>query len=173
MHLSPFFTSIRSYLSYQFSTTRRRALRSALWAKLRGMKTGLAAFPEEAPEKSPNRRFLGIQDVPVQDIIGTINRQNDFDSKFRPLNLHLQDRWINAYLALQSEGWSPILVHKVGNKYYVEDGHHRVSIAQPLGMTLIPAKVWEHPSLAKQPKRCLPEPCPERSAAQVLARVNE
>jgi hypothetical protein len=173
MNIYPSFTNIRSHLSHKFSTLRSAARRDALWAKVMGKTTKLASFPEEAPEKSPNRRFTGTQDIPVEQIIGTISRQRDFDHKFRPLSKHLRDRWVNAYLTLERDGWSPILVHKVGDHYYVEDGHHRVSIAQALGVTFIPAKVWEYPCPAKRPKKCQPGPCPERNSAKVFARVTE
>jgi hypothetical protein len=173
MNIYPSFTNLRSYMSYQFSALRMRALRNSFWAKISGRNTKLAVFPEEAPEKSPNRRFLGVQEIPVHEIIGTISRQSDFDHKFRPLNKYLRDRWVNAYLTLRNGGWSPILVHKVGENYYVEDGHHRISVAQELGMMFIQAKVWEYPCLAKEPKKCQPEPCPERSSAQVYAGVTK
>jgi hypothetical protein len=166
MNIYPSFTNIRSYLSHEFLALRAHARRDSLLAKLMGRDTKLAVFPEEAPEKSPNRRFLGVQDIPVNEIVGTINRQRDFDHKFRPLNKSLRDRWVNVHLTLQSSGWDPILVHKVGENYYVEDGHHRVSVAQKLGMTLIPAKVWEYPCQVKEQKRCEPEPCPEIIAVQ-------
>lgn len=171
MNIHPTFTNIRSYLSYQFSVLRRRAWRDLLWAKLRGRKTNLAVFPEEAPEKSPNRRFLGTQEIPVKEIMGTLNRQSDFDHKFRPLNKYLQDRWVNAYLALQGESWEPILVHRVGDNYYVEDGHHRVSVAQALGLTFIQAKVWEYPCLAGGQRICAPHPALERSSVKWFVRV--
>ena len=173
MNIYPSFTNTRSYLSYQFSALRRRALWNLLWGMLTSRKTNLAVFPEEAPEKSPNRKFLGVQDISVHEIIGTLNRESDFDYKFRPLHKHLQDRWIHAYLALQSDNGSPILVHKVGNKYYVEDGHHRVSVAQELKITFIQAKVWEYPSLAKQPKKCQPAPCPEPSSTKLFVQANK
>ncbi len=173
MNLQPSFTNIRSYLSYQFSILRRRALRDLLWAKLSGGKTTLAVFPEEAPEKSPNRRFLNIQDIPVNQIVGTVNRQNDFDHKFRPLNNYLRDRWVNAYLTLQSREWEPILVHKVGENYYVEDGHHRVSVAQTLGLAFIQAKVWEYPCLVKEPATCGADIVLEQSSIKVYAQVTE
>jgi hypothetical protein len=169
MNIYPSFTNIRSYLSHEFLALRAHARRDSLWAKLMGRDTKLAVFPEEAPEKSPNRRFLGVQDIPVHEIVGTINRQRDFDHKFRPLNKSLRDRWVNVHLTLQSSGWDPILVHKVGENYYVEDGHHRVSVAQKLGMTLIPAKVWEYPCQVRGQKRCEPEPCPESGTVQAYA----
>lgn len=173
MNIYPSFTDIRSYLSHQFFSLQTNARRDALWAKLTGKTTQLATFPEDVPNKSPNRKFLGVQEVPVQEIIGTISRQNDFDHQFRPLNMFLRERWVNAYISLDHEGWSPIVVHKVGESYYVEDGHHRVSIAQVLGMTFIPAKVWEYPCLVKEPKNCQPEPCPQRSPVKVYARVTD
>lgn len=173
MHIHPTFTNIRSYLSYQFSALRRRAWRDLLWAKLNSRKTNLAVFPEESPEKSPNRRFLGTQEIPVKEIIGTLNRQSDFDYKFRPLNKYLQDRWVNAYLALQGESWEPILVHRVGDNYYVEDGHHRVSVAQALGLAFIQAKVWEYPCLAEGPRNCAPNPVSERRSVKGFVRVIE
>ena len=173
MNIYPSFADIRSHLSHKFFTLRTDARRDALWAKLMGKNTKLEIFPEETPEKSPNRKFIGTEDIPVEQIVGTISRHSDFDHKFRPLNKHLRDRWVNVYLTFAREGWEPILVHKVGENHYVEDGHHRVSVAQELGMSFIQAKVWEYPCLAKEPKRCQPEPCPERSPAQVYARITE
>ena len=88
-------------------------------------------------------------DIPVEQIKGTVSRQSDFDHKFRPLKSHLRDRWVNSYQALENGGWSPILVHKVGDQYYVEDRHHPVSVARTLGEVFIQAKVWEYPLLEK------------------------
>jgi hypothetical protein len=173
MNIHPSFTDIRSHLSHKFFTLRTDARRDAFWAKLMGQKTTLASFPQEAPEKSPNRKYIGTEEILVKNIVGTLNRGSDFDHKFRPLNQHLRDRWVNVYLALERDNWPPILVHKVGEHYYVEDGHHRVSIAQALGIAFIPAKVWEYPSLAREPKTCNPEPCPERSSAKVYAGVTD
>jgi hypothetical protein len=166
MNIYPSYTNLRSHLSNQFFTLRTNARRDALWAKLMGRSTKLAVFPEEAPEKSPNRKFLGLQEIPVHAIVGTISRKSDFDHQFRPLNIYLRERWVEAHIVLEREGWSPILLHKVGNQYYVEDGHHRVSVAQALGITFIQAKVWEYPCLVKEPRSSHPEPCRERVAAK-------
>jgi hypothetical protein len=154
MNMYPHLTNVRSSLADQFHALQAPARRDALWARLFGRNTSLAVFPEEAPQKSPNRKFLGMQDIPVEQIMGTLNRQSDFDHKFRPLQSYLRDRWINVSLSLQNGGWPPILVHKVGNKYYVEDGHHRVSVARSLGMTYIQAKVWEYPAQILPTRKC-------------------
>lgn len=173
MNIYPSFTDIRNHLYHKFFTLRTNARRDSLWAKLRGSHTDLATFPEEAPEKSPNRKFLGMEDIPVEQIVGTLNRQSDFDHKFRPLNKHLLERWVNVYLSLERDGWTPILVHKVGESYYVEDGHHRVSIAQALGMAFIPARVWDYPCQTKEPQPCQSEPCPEARSVQAYAVVTD
>ena len=162
-------TNGRSSLIDQFYTLQTRARRDFLFAKLFGQSTNLAVFPEEAPRKSPNRKLVGVNDIPIEQIVGTLNRQSDFDHKFRPLKKYLRDRWVNVYLSLDRDGWPPIVVHKVGENYYVEDGHHRVSVARLLGMAYIQARVWEYPICAQQTKKSQPVRCTERSSAKVYA----
>lgn len=169
MNMYPSFSDIRNHLYHKFFRLRTNARRDLLWARLLGRNTELATFPEDAPEKSPNRKFIGTEDILVEKIVGTLNRQSDFDHKFRPLNEHLLERWVNIYFTLEREGWSPILVHKVGENYYVEDGHHRVSVAHALDMAFIPAKIWDYPCQQKEPKKCHPEPCPEINATKAYA----
>jgi hypothetical protein len=173
MNIHSSFTSIRSYRAYEFSTLRTRAIRDALWAKLIGKHTILAIFPEQAPQKSPNRKLIDVTDISVEDIIGTLNRHSDFDHQFRPLKKNLRDRWVNVYLLHESEGWTPILVHKVGDHYYVEDGHHRVSVARALGMLYIQAKVWEYPSRTNTAKEYENVECTEGSSVKQYATATE
>ncbi len=169
MNTYPSLTNVRGSLSDKFFTLRSHAIRDSLLAKLTGRNTRLALFPEEAPRKSPNRRFMGVNDISIEQIVGTMNRQSDFDNQFRPLKRSLRDRWINVYLTLAKEDWPPILVHKVGDCYYVEDGHHRVSVARVLGSKFIQAKVWEYPNLAVEPKSCQSVHCAKRSSAKAYA----
>jgi hypothetical protein len=138
-------TNLRSHLAYRFNAMRTRAQRDLFLAKLTGRNTSLQAFPNTWEGKNPNRRMLPIQDIPVAKIVGTLNRRDDFDYKFRPLKKMARDRWVNTHLTLDLEGWEPILVHKVGSEYFVEDGHHRISVAHELGLKYIQAKVWEYP----------------------------
>jgi hypothetical protein len=173
MNIYPYSTDIRSHLSHKFFTLRRSARRDSLWAKLTGRNVKLAIFPEEAPEKSPNRKILGVQEIAINEIIGTVSRQNDFDYQFRPLNKHLRERWVNVYLTLERDGWSPVLVHKVGGLYYVEDGHHRVSVARALGIAFIQAKVWEYPSHVPQAKKCENVECAEGNSVKTYVTAIE
>jgi hypothetical protein len=152
-----------------FATLRFRALRDLAWAKISHKQTRLASF-SEAPRSSDNRKFVGVQEIPVEKIIGTIGRENDFDHKFRPLSKYLRERWVDVFLSFSTEAWSAIRMHKIGEQYYIEDGHHRTSVARAIGMAYIPAEIWEystHPTTMKlsQPvncrsTRCLGETCP-------------
>ena len=169
MNMYPQLINIRSSLIDKFYALQVPARRASIWARLTGQSTALALFPEEAPEKNPNRKLIGVKDIQVEQIVGTLNRQSDFDHKFRPLKGYLRDRWVNAYFALEKGGWTPILVHKIGDQYYVEDGHHRVSIARSLGMGFIPARVWEYPVDGKQSRKCEPVRCPKRSCVETYA----
>ena len=169
MNIYPTFTNIRSFTSYKFSMLRMRALRDSFWAKLTGRDTRLARLPEQAQRNNPNRRLLGTKDIPVEQIIGTLTRDCDFDYMFRPLSKHLCNRWINTYINLERDGWSAILVHKIGEYYYVEDGHHRVSVARSHGMAFIEAKVWEYPVGPGQTDTCQSTRCAERSSSKAYA----
>jgi hypothetical protein len=108
-------------------------------------------------------------EIPLEQIVGTLNRANDFDDQFRPLKPSLKDRWVNTYLALEKEGWAPILVHKVGDRYFVEDGHHRVSVARHLGMRSLEARIWDYSVPVKSSKEYRAVPCPDLPLTRVCA----
>jgi len=116
-------------------------------------------FPGQNERISPSRKLVGIKDIRVAEIVGTLNRETDFDSRFRPLKKHNEERWINIYILNEQDGWSPIVVHKVGEQYFVEDGHHRVSVARATGMEFIEAKVWEYAVKPRQSEVCEPAAC--------------
>jgi hypothetical protein len=162
-------TSLHSHLTNEFSVLRTRALRATLWAKLTGRNTKLARFPDGTFQTGPNRKSIGLKDIPVSEIIGTLYRHGDFDHQFRPLKKNLLDRWVNIYRLQQREGWPPILVHKVGDHFYVEDGHHRVSVARALGMVYIQANVWEYPSPVKPTTKGEHVECAEGSPVKQYA----
>ncbi len=171
-HFHPIFTNIRSFISYEFSALRMRALRDSFWAKMTGRNTELLTFPKRVQQERPNRKLIGAKEIPVANIVGTFGRQSDFDHEFRPRKRHMNDRWVNTYLGLEHDGWSSILVHKVGEDYYVEDGHHRVSVARSLGMASIEAKIWEYstePAKTAGVQQCQSAQCVEKKPAKVYA----
>jgi hypothetical protein len=169
MNLYPQLINVRSSLIDKFYALQIPAQRASIWGRLTGKSTSLARFPEQARVKSPNRKLIGVKDIQVEQIVGTLNRQSDFDHNFRPLKSYLRDRWVNAYLALEKGSWTPVLVHKIGDQYYVEDGHHRVSIARSLGMGFIQARVWDYPLDGKHGRKSQPVRCLEKSCVEAYA----
>ena len=72
------------------------------------------------------------------------SKTGDFDPGFLPVNRRLRDRWTRIYEAMvEGDELPPIDVYKVGDEYYVIDGHHRVSVARSLGRATINARVVE------------------------------
>src|SRR4051794_15378173 len=90
------------------------------------------------------REDLGLKVVPLDAIVGTVDRAADFDRGFRPTSPRLRSRW-ERIAAAQRRGESlpPISLYKVGDLFFVRDGHHRVSVAKSLGRQDIDAYVTE------------------------------
>ncbi len=124
---------------YALWQARKEALLSKVW----GEAPNLKSFNNITGQITPQRRSLGIREIPIDKITGTVGRQGDFDGRFRPLKNHLRDRWVSIAVGFQDAGWPPIDVFKVGEEYFVLDGHHRTSYARQAGMAFMEANVWE------------------------------
>jgi hypothetical protein len=89
-------------------------------------------------------RRLGLRTIPLDHIVGSVDSMRDFDRRFRPTSNRVRERWERLALAQRrGESIPPIDVYQVGDLYFVEDGHHRVSIALAMGEKTIDAYVTE------------------------------
>jgi hypothetical protein len=87
---------------------------------------------------------LGVQLIPLEQIVGSVDKVKDFDRRFRPTSDRSRQRWqALAEKSRMGEYLPPIDVYKLGNLYFVSDGHHRVSVARAQGATEIEADVTE------------------------------
>src|SRR3954469_24726535 len=60
-------------------------------------------------------RRLGLQVVPLDAIVGSVDRTRDFDRLFRPRSQHTRERWERlARAQRRGEAIPPIDVYKVG-----------------------------------------------------------
>src|SRR5947209_5919127 len=93
------------------------------------------------------RADRGEQEIPLVRIVGSAASQgkaSDFDPGFLPVSNRTRDRWTRIYQEMAEGGeLPPIDVYKLGDNYYVIDGHHRVSVARQLGWGTIKARVVE------------------------------
>jgi hypothetical protein len=133
---------------FDFGRARRRRAMSRLAAALRREPSDvnvILPFDEvvEALGWRGERR-VGLQTIPLDSIVGTVDRSREFDRAFRPTSSRVRPRWERIALA-QRKGQSmpPIDVYRIGELHFVKDGHHRVSVARELGYEVIEAYVTE------------------------------
>jgi hypothetical protein len=86
--------------------------------------------------------YLGTKVIPLDAIVGSVDKVRDFDRRFRPTSARSRQRWERLARASRTgEVIPPIDVYQVGDYYFVSDGHHRVSVARSLGLDVIEARV--------------------------------
>ena len=131
------------------------AARLANWIRHRPDGAGrLLPLTEVAgPVGTHSERPLGLQTIPLASIVGTLDARQDFDRRFRPTSNRVRSRWERLALAQRrGEAIPPIQVYRVGGLHFVEDGHHRVSIAMATHQKTIDAYVTE--IVTGVPTRC-------------------
>lgn len=88
--------------------------------------------------------YRGVHPVPTEKIVGSLNRYQEFDRQFLPTVSNLASRWQNISRAFYDGiHLPPVVLYKVGDVYFVVDGHHRVSVARSQGQQFIDAEVRE------------------------------
>jgi hypothetical protein len=92
-----------------------------------------------------NRRTnLGVREVPLEMVVGSVRRYHDFDLSFSPRHKHTSRRWNSIAKQIQrGANLPPVWLYKIGQAYIVEDGHHRISVARAIGRETISAQVIE------------------------------
>ncbi len=128
-----------------FQTARLQAFLSEAGSILGRDTKPLLSFDEvRRAARLEGQASRGLKDVPLASIRGSVDRPNDFDASFLPVRSHLRARWARLDAAMRSgEAVPPTEVYRLGDVYFVKDGHHRVSVARRLGWETIPARVIE------------------------------
>jgi hypothetical protein len=125
------------------------ARRKSFWHSVRswlGQHTNELLPFEDVVRQLPLRgqHYIGLLQVPIDQIVGSLSRYNDFDREFLPRQTHTRDRWENIDKAhLREVILPPIELYKMGEMYFVKDGNHRVSVARERGQVFIDAQVIE------------------------------
>ena len=89
------------------------------------------------------RRYLGVRAIPLDALVGTDSRASSFTRDFRPLHAFSRDRMRSLERAFADVGFPPIVTVKLGQAYFVIDGHHRAALARRQGAEMIDADVTE------------------------------
>jgi hypothetical protein len=132
----------------RFQSARNQAFWQEMIGLLRGKPAELLSFDEiKTRLRLREESYRGLQDVPLDRIVGSVGRYRDFTGKFLPKNSKMQERWSRVYARANSlEGMPPIELYKVDDVYFVRDGNHRVSVARQMGQKTIQAHVTELPT---------------------------
>jgi uncharacterized ParB-like nuclease family protein len=126
-----------------------RAYRRGFWRKLSSWFTGQSneLLPFHAVrERIPIRgqHYLGLQEVPVEQIVGSLGRYRDFDRAFLPKQARTRSRWVSIDSAhIEDVILPPVDLFKIGEIYFVRDGNHRISVARERGQEFMDAYVIE------------------------------
>ena len=85
-----------TYLSAleDFNKLQRRAAMERLWNGVTGKSNELLSYDDVSRQlKIKGRSSTGIQDVPLDAIVGSVGRYSDFTRNFLPKHSVSQDRW--------------------------------------------------------------------------------
>lgn len=131
-----------------FHNARRQAFWQEVMSLFRGKSSELLSFDDiKARLRLREESYRGLQNVPLDRIVGSVGRYRDFTSSFLPRSSTSRERWSRVYAQANSmEGLPPIELYKVDDVYFVRDGNHRVSVARQLGAKTIEAHVTELPT---------------------------
>jgi hypothetical protein len=133
---------------FDFGRARRRRALSRLSARLRGLPSDvnvILPFDEVVAALGyRGERRLGLKTIPLDSIVGSVDRGREFDRRFHPTSSRVRTRWERIATAQRrGEAMPPIDVYRIGELHFVKDGHHRVSVARALGYRDINAYVTE------------------------------
>lgn len=129
--------------STDFIVARMRAIARDFAAVLSGSSNQLLDFHKVSHQlRIGGPVFSGVQPVLLAEIIGSVQRYQDFDSVFLPLQSISFTRWTQINRAWYNEvSLPPVSLYRVGNAHFVVDGHHRISVARTRGEEYIEAEV--------------------------------
>jgi hypothetical protein len=103
---------------------------------------GLIPFDEASRRlRVSARSYLGIREIPIERIVGSVDRSGDFDRDFKPRRGLSRSRLASLRSAFRERSMPAIAVFEVGGAYFVEDGHHRVALARERHADFIDAEV--------------------------------
>ncbi len=138
--------TLRAKADDAFSQARRRVFFGRVLSFFTGHQpNGLLSFDQVREKlKIREQHYAGLQTIPLDRIVGSVGRYQEFNRAFLPTQDFIRERWKRVYgMAHSQKGFPAIDVYQIGDAYFVRDGHHRVSVLKELGATTIEATVTE------------------------------
>ncbi|HXV43191.1 MAG TPA: hypothetical protein VEC96_09015, partial [Anaerolineae bacterium] len=131
--------------NYEFSKARQQAFIEEWLNFFARRSNDLLSFEDVRQSlRLQDSTYKGLQEIELDQIVGSTGRYRDFTRTFLPKNETTIDRWRRIDAVAHEEGFPPIEVFQVGDIYFVRDGNHRVSVARAHGAKTIEAYVIEY-----------------------------
>jgi len=136
---------LNSRVQSDFNRARTRAFWRGIFAALAGQPNELLSYDDVREKlRIGGPIYRGVQTVRLDQIVGSLNRYHQFDRVFLPIQSNTAHRWQRVNRAFYEDiSLPPVVLYKVGEVYFVVDGHHRVSVAREKGQIFIDAEVRE------------------------------
>lgn len=136
---------LTSRVRADFSRARFKAFLNRAFASISGQPTTLLSYDEiKQSLHIGGPIYRGVHTVRLDQIVGSLNCYHEFDRAFLPAEDQLAARWQNIDSAFYKDiSLPPVVLYKVGQVYFVVDGHHRVSVARQQGQEFIEAEIRE------------------------------
>jgi hypothetical protein len=133
-------TTLRLQATRSFNLAYNRGRLAHFFSRVLGKDDQLQALVSQPV--SSQRSTSRIISVPIRQIKGSLGRSDDFDLNFYPLHERSRSRWVSILTAILAGTSMPAIeLVQVGSDYYVQDGHHRISVARSLGQEAIEARI--------------------------------
>ncbi len=99
---------------------------------------------DQQKEEAFVHKKKGFAWVPVEQIVGSVGRYQDFDNQFR-LKQHMPSERFNAVKQAMKTGkrLPPVKLYQIKDEYYALDGNHRISAAKAIGRLEIYSEILE------------------------------
>ncbi|GAB4424070.1 MAG: DUF4032 domain-containing protein [Anaerolineales bacterium] len=136
---------LNSRVRADYSQARFQAFLNRVWGGISGQPTELLSY-DDFKTKLHIGGFIyrGMWTVKVEQIVGSLNRYQAFKRAFLPTCDDTSERWQRINRAFYEDiSLPPVVLYKVGQVYFLVDGHHRVSVARKQGQMYIDAEVRE------------------------------
>ncbi len=143
--------NLEDQVDVDFTVARRRARLGRLKALLlrRGTRSTLLSSDEvRRTVPASGATYRGRRTLEVSAIVGSVGKHEQFDQNFMPLSKASPEKWKRIDRAFRlGQELPPVSLWQLGGDYFVNDGHHRVSVARFHGVEWIDAEGTESKSL--------------------------
>jgi hypothetical protein len=144
--------NLEDQVDLDFTLARRRArlsrLKTLLLRRATTRRTLLSPNEIQRTVPASGATYRGRRTIEVSRIVGSLGKHEQFDQNFMPLSRANPQKWKRIDRAFRlGQELPPVSLLELGGDYFVNDGHHRVSVARFHGVEWIDAEVTECKSL--------------------------